>query len=78
MQIENAVLQKAGELQRQRCEDDEDAAGVTGEDAIKDANRGASADRAGGRDQGRTAGGAADATGNDASKDVPDVVRSDS
>jgi hypothetical protein len=73
VQIENAVLQKAGELQRQRHEDNEDAAGHAAEDGNRGAS--ASADRAGNRDEGGAASGASDAAGNGASKDVPDVVR---
>ena len=67
MQIENAVLQKAGELQRQRREGDEDAAGVAAEDAVNDAKQG--------RHEGGAAGGAVDAAGDNTSKAVPDVVR---
>ena len=75
-QIENAVLQKAGELQRQRREDDEDPAGDAAGDAAEDGNRGAIADRAGrSRDAGGAVGGAADAAGVNGSKGVPDVVR---
>jgi hypothetical protein len=77
-QIENAVLQKAGELQRQRREDEEDAAGDAAGDVAEGSNRGASADRAGrSRDEGGAAGGAADAAGVNESKGVPDVVRFD-
>jgi hypothetical protein len=71
MQIENAVLQKAGELQRRRRNDDADAAA----DAEGDAMRAGGADQGRGTDVGRAAGGASDAAGNGASKELPSVVR---